>query len=201
VCLVGEPIEQGLAEPGVGEDLRPLGEGQVGGYDDGGLFGSLCDHLEEQLGGDFGQRDIAEFIDDDQLHAGLAGQHAPQTLLPLRFDELVDQRSGCGKAHSSALTTGGDRQAGGEMTLAGAGVADQQDRLGAFEIAAFGQGADAGSRDMRRLSEVELFERLDPWQVRFLQVYRREGLNEKANAEFSRSASLNGTHSTPDYVK
>ena len=33
------------------------------------------------------------------------------------------------------------------------------------------------------------------------QVYRREGLNEKGNAEFSRSASLNGTHSTPDYAK
>jgi hypothetical protein len=26
-----------------------------------------------------------------------------------RFDELVDQRRGCRKAHSPALTTGGDR--------------------------------------------------------------------------------------------
>jgi Flp pilus assembly protein TadD len=33
------------------------------------------------------------------------------------------------------------------------------------------------------------------------QVYRREGFNENANAEFSRSAFLNGSHSTPDYVK
>jgi hypothetical protein len=47
----------------------------------------------------------------------------------------------------------GGGQAGGKMTLAGAGVTDQQDRLGAFEIAAFGQGADAGSRDVRRLRE------------------------------------------------
>jgi Flp pilus assembly protein TadD len=29
------------------------------------------------------------------------------------------------------------------------------------------------------------------------QVYRREGISDKANSEFSRSASLNGTHSTP----
>ena len=41
-------------------------------------------------------------------------------------------------------------------------------RTGAFEIAAFGQSADAGGWDMRRLSEVELFERLDPGQMRFL---------------------------------
>ncbi len=114
------------------------------------------------------KRDIAEFIDDDQLHAGPAGQHAAQTLFALRFDELVDQRRGSRKAHSPPLTTGGDSQAGGKMTLAGAGVTDQQDWLGAFEIAAFGQGADAGGRDVRRLSEVELFERLDPGQVRFL---------------------------------
>ena len=40
--------------------------------------------------------------------------------------------------------------------------------LGAFEITAFGQGADASRRDMRRLREVELIERLDPGQVRLL---------------------------------
>ena len=55
VCLVGEPVEHGLAEPCVGEDLRPLGVGQVSGDDDSGLFGSLRDHLEEQFGGDFGE--------------------------------------------------------------------------------------------------------------------------------------------------
>jgi len=33
------------------------------------------------------------------------------------------------------------------------------------------------------------------------QVYRREGIKEKADAEFARFASLNGTQSTPDYVK
>jgi tetratricopeptide (TPR) repeat protein len=33
------------------------------------------------------------------------------------------------------------------------------------------------------------------------QAYRREGMNDKANIEFARFASLNGTHSTPDYAK
>ena len=32
-------------------------------------FGSLGDDLEQQFGGGLGQRHIAEFIDDDQLHA------------------------------------------------------------------------------------------------------------------------------------
>ena len=71
VRLIGKSIKHGLAEPGVGEDLGPLREGQVGGHDDGGLLGPLGplgDHLEEQFGSDFGKRDIAEFIDDDQFY-------------------------------------------------------------------------------------------------------------------------------------
>jgi hypothetical protein len=68
----------------------------------------------------------------------------------LRFDELINQCRGRRKAHSSALAAGGDSQAGGKMTLAGTGIADQQDRLGAFKIATFGPGADAGGWDMRR---------------------------------------------------
>jgi hypothetical protein len=130
VCLVGEPVEYSLAEPCVAEDLGPLREGHIGGDDDGGLFGSLGDGLEEQFGGDFGERNVAEFIDEDQIHAGPAGQHSAQVLLPLCLDELVDQRSGSRKAHSPTLPTGSDSQAGGKMTLAGARISERQDRLG-----------------------------------------------------------------------
>jgi hypothetical protein len=52
VGLVGQAIEHGLAEPGDGEDLWPLGEGQVGGHDEGSPFGAFGDDLEEQLCGD-----------------------------------------------------------------------------------------------------------------------------------------------------
>ena len=58
MCLIGEPIEYSFAEPGVGEDLRPFREGQVGGHDDSGLFCSLGDDLEEQLGSELGERNI-----------------------------------------------------------------------------------------------------------------------------------------------
>src|ERR1039458_7436515 len=168
VCLIGEPIEHGLTEPGVGEDLGPLREGHVGGHYYGGRLSPLGDYLEEQFGCAFGKRDIAELVDDDQLHTRPAGQHPAQALFPLRLDELVDQRSGSRKAHSLALTARSDSQAGGKMTLACAGVTNQQDGLGTFEIAALGQGADAGGGDVWRLSEIELFERLDPGQVRLL---------------------------------
>ncbi len=89
-------------------------------------------------------------------------------MFALGLDQLVDERGGGGEAHAPALTAGGDGEAGGEMAFAGAGIADQEHWLGAFEVAAFGQGTDTGRRDVRRLCEVELFERLDPGQMRLL---------------------------------
>ena len=35
---MGEAIEEGRGHPGVAEDLHPLGEAEVGGEDQGGLF-------------------------------------------------------------------------------------------------------------------------------------------------------------------
>ena len=55
VGLIGEPVEHGLAEPGIGKDLWPFGEGQVGGHDNGRFLRPLGDDLEEQLGGNLGQ--------------------------------------------------------------------------------------------------------------------------------------------------
>lgn len=168
--LVGEPVEDSLAQPGVGKDLWPLRERQVGGDDHGGLFGPVGDDLEEQFGGHLGQRDIAEFVDDDQIHAGPALEHASEALFALRFDELVDQRGGGGKANAFSLAAGGDGQPRCQMGFSGTGLADQQHRLGAFKVPALGQGSDARSRDVRRLREVELFQRFDPRQMRVLEA-------------------------------
>jgi hypothetical protein len=88
--LISGSIEHSFAEPSVGEGLWLLGEGQVGGHDDGCFFGSLCDHLKERFGSNFGQRDIAEFIDYDRFHAGPTGQHPAEALISLCFDKLVD---------------------------------------------------------------------------------------------------------------
>ena len=143
MCLIGKPVEQGLAETGVGEDARPLGEGQVGGHDDSGFFRPFGDDLEEQFGGNLRQWYVTQFIDDDQFHTRPAGQHAAQALLALCFDQLVDQRGGGNEAHSPSLAAGSDGKASGKMTLAGARFAHHQDWFGAFEIASLGQSADA----------------------------------------------------------
>jgi hypothetical protein len=63
VGVEGEPVDDGGDEAGVGDDLAPLAEGQVGGGDDGGSFFSLGDDLEEQFGASGVELDVAELVD------------------------------------------------------------------------------------------------------------------------------------------
>ena len=65
----GESVDDCLAEAGVGEDARPLAEGQVGGDDQAGAFVALAEDLEDELGRAVGQREVAELVTDQKLDA------------------------------------------------------------------------------------------------------------------------------------
>ena len=69
---MGDAIDDGLGEAGVGEDLRPLPEREVGRDDQRRALVALGDDLEHELGGAFGQREISELVEDDELGAGVA---------------------------------------------------------------------------------------------------------------------------------
>jgi hypothetical protein len=59
---VGEPIDDGLGEAGVGEDLRPVAERQVRGDDQRRAFVTLAEDLEDELGGALGQGQVAKLV-------------------------------------------------------------------------------------------------------------------------------------------
>ena len=65
-----------LASRGVGEDLGPFAEGQVGGDDQAAAFVAFGEDLEDELGGAVGQGEVAELVDDDELGAGVARDDA-----------------------------------------------------------------------------------------------------------------------------
>ena len=90
----------------------------------------IGDDLEKQFSGHFGQRDIAQFIDDDQFHVGPACQHACEALVALCFDQLVYQSGRGSEANASALSAGGDGQAGCQMCFSCSRFADQKHWFG-----------------------------------------------------------------------
>jgi hypothetical protein len=58
VGAVGESVDDGLGEAGVGEHLGPFPEGEVGGEDQRAAFVAFGEDLEDELGGAVGQREV-----------------------------------------------------------------------------------------------------------------------------------------------
>ena len=65
-----EAVEQGCRHFGVAEHAGPFTEGEVRGDDDGGAFVEPADEVEQELSAGLGEGQIAEFVEDDEVHAG-----------------------------------------------------------------------------------------------------------------------------------
>ena len=70
LAVMGEPVEQRGRHLGVAEDGRPFAERQIGGDDDRGSFVEPADQVEEQLSAGLGERQIAEFVEHDEVEPG-----------------------------------------------------------------------------------------------------------------------------------
>ena len=92
--MVCQPVEHGGRHFGVAEYLRPIGEGEIGGDQQRGVFVEFADQVEQQLAARLAERQIAEFVDDDEIVAQqLLGQPATTTggLLLLQLIDEIDQ--------------------------------------------------------------------------------------------------------------
>jgi len=68
---IRQAVEQRGSLLGVAEHGRPFAEGEVGGDDDGGALVKPADQMEQQLAAGLRERQIAEFVEDDEVEAGL----------------------------------------------------------------------------------------------------------------------------------
>ena len=114
--MVCEPIEHGGGHLGVAEDLRPIGESEVRGDDDGGIFVELADQVEQQLRAGLAERQIAEFVDHDEIVAQQSLNDASAFSRRLFLFELIDEIDEVEEAASRPLADDrrgdGDRQMG-----------------------------------------------------------------------------------------
>jgi hypothetical protein len=103
IAVVGQPIEQCGGHLGVAEYARPFTEGQIGGDDDGGAFIEPADEVEEELTAGLSEWQIAEFVEDDEVHAGqMIGEPALPSIAALRLkpidevDHVMEPATGAG---------------------------------------------------------------------------------------------------------
>lgn len=65
--VVDDVVDHGSGHGDIAEALRPLGKRQVGCDDDGAVFVASGDELEKQIRCVGFDRDVAEFVDDQQV--------------------------------------------------------------------------------------------------------------------------------------
>jgi hypothetical protein len=70
IAVVSEAIEQSGRHLGVCKDARPFTEGKICGDDDRGALVEPADEVEQELAAGLGERQISEFVEDDEVHAG-----------------------------------------------------------------------------------------------------------------------------------
>ena len=107
-----------------------------------------------------GQGHVAHLVEGDQVVVLPAAEDAAELAVIARFDEFVDERRRGGEANPLALAAGFATQRRHQVGFAGPSFTQEDDRLGAFEVAAFRQFAYLRRGDAGGV-EVELFQGFD----------------------------------------
>src|ERR1700688_213969 len=161
---MGQSIEQSGGHLGVTEDARPFTEVEVGGDDDRGAFVEPADKVEQELAAGLSERQIAELIEDDEVHAGqVVGEPALATSAGLGL-EAIDEIDDVVEPAAGVTADAASRNGDGKMRLAGAGPADQHGVALLGDESAAGEIVDERLVDRRAL-ELEVGEVLGEWQL------------------------------------
>ncbi len=125
--MVREPVQQGGGHAFALEDLVPVAEREIAGDQQAAAFVAVGEHLEQQLGSGAAERQVAEFIDDQQVNPVELLQQRVQSELLLCFFELVHQSRRCEELRPHAFTAGGQAKCDRQVSLPSAGLAEQTD--------------------------------------------------------------------------
>jgi hypothetical protein len=69
IAMVGQAVEQRGGHLGIAEHAGPFAESEVGGDNDRGAFVEPTNKVEQELATRLGEREIAEFVEDNEVHA------------------------------------------------------------------------------------------------------------------------------------
>lgn len=97
---MNETIDYGCCGHLVGKDLRPLLERKIGRQRDAASFVTLRDELEEQVCCLAFERNVSEFVDEQQVDAIVTAIMTLERCCFLCRDELHEQRRRRGEEHA-----------------------------------------------------------------------------------------------------
>ncbi len=122
-----QAVEDGGGDDRVAEHLTPLGEALVRGQDHAATFVAGRDQGEEGGGRRAIVRPDAELVDDQHLGGKVDAETAIEAVLSLGSAEVFHQIVGAGEVDAVAVLDRLEAERDGEVSLADAGWAEQQD--------------------------------------------------------------------------
>ena len=161
-----QPVQKRGRHDGISEDLTPFCEAAVRCQDHRALFGARVDELEEQVGSATGDRQIPDFVDDQQRSPCVEADLLRQTSLSFSLRQTIDELGQSATIDASACLHGSDAEGGCEMALTCAGRAEEVQNLSAVDEFQLGQRHDAMPVKRWLEREVEAFKGLDRGEPR-----------------------------------
>ena len=125
--VVDEPVDHGCGDHVVAEDLAPAAEDFVAGDDQARPFVAGGHQLEEQVCGFGFEGDVADLVDHQQGDSGQLGQFGLESAGMVGLGEVGDPLGRGGEVNPVPGLAGPDRQADGQVGLAGAGWSQEDD--------------------------------------------------------------------------
>ena len=116
---MGEAVEQRRRHLRIAEDSCPFAEAQIGGDDDAGALVELAQQMEQQRPARSAERQVAEFVENDEVGVGEASGDLPGFSLVFFLFKGVDEFNRGEEPDALAMMLDGlDADGGGEMRLA-----------------------------------------------------------------------------------
>lgn len=105
--MVSQAVQQSGRHAFSLEDLSPVAERKVAGDQQAATFVTIGEHLKQKFSSGSAERQVSEFIDDQQVVFVETLQHPIQSELLLSLFELIHERGGCKKRRPQSVSTRG----------------------------------------------------------------------------------------------
>ena len=122
---MSEPIKQCTRKPFGAKDLGPFLKGQVRGDHEAMMLIGPTDDFKEQFSSSLGERNVSQFIDDQQMESLELFVHSLKSFFLPALHELSNQVGSGIEANGPTLGTGRKGQGRDKMGFTGSRVSDE----------------------------------------------------------------------------
>ena len=127
MAMVGESIQQSRSHAFALEDMIPIAERQVAGDQQAAAFIAIGEDLEQQFGSRAAEREVAEFVHDQQVDFIEPFEQLVEAEFLLSFFQLIDQCRRREELCADTFTTSGQSQCDRKMRFPSARLTNQTD--------------------------------------------------------------------------